>query len=606
MSRPLRVLLVEDSEVDALLIVLELECAGYSPTYQRVDTAEDMQSALDTREWDVILADYFMPHFSAPEALQLLQDKQLDIPFIIISGLVGEETAVAAMKAGAHDYLLKGNLTRLAPTIEREIREVRVRAERKQAFRTIQHLAFYDPLTSLPNRASFLNALQQRIDIAAVFPTSPFAVMLIDIDRYQTIKYSLGHVVGEKLLIAITRRLKACMRSDDILARVGTDEFAILLKDLDNCHLELECEEKPINWGFQDADSTVNGHQSNSSCTCTVTTHCDRIHKSFAAPFELEGSVVFSTSGIGVALSRLGFKQAEDFLRAADTAKHHARLQGRSKTAVFNLEMQAHAIARLELETDLQKAIQQQQLYLDYQPIVSLQTNALKAVEALVRWSHPRRGMVSSAKFVPLAEETGLIISLGQRVLQEACEQLHYWQVYHAQNCPRIHVNLSARQLAQPGLIQEIDRLFAQFNLDGSCLGLEITESVLMENAADAMATLAQLKERQIKVSVDDFGTGYSSLSYLTNLPIDALKIDRSFIMRMTEDEKNFNVVKAIMTLANSLGLDVVAEGVETEEQADLLRSLGCEYGQGYLFAAPLRPEEVVKSYGLILREVEI
>jgi predicted signal transduction protein with EAL and GGDEF domain len=603
MSRPLRVLLVEDSEVDALLIVLELECAGYSPSYQRVDTAEDMQTALDTREWDVILADYFMPRFSAPEALQLLQDKQVDIPFIIISGSVGEETAVAAMKAGAHDYLLKGNLTRLAPTIEREIREVRVRAERKQAFRTIQHLAFYDSLTSLPNRASFLNALQQCIDITAVFPTAPFAVMLIDIDRYQTIKYSLGHVVGEKLLIAITRRLKACMRSNDILARVGTDEFAILLKDLDNC--QLECDEPSTDW-LQEMGNTSNGHQNTPFCNCTVTNRCDRIHKSFAAPFELEGSVVFSSVSIGVALSRLGFKQAEDFLRAADTANHHARLQGRNKTAVFNLEMQAHAIARLELETDLQKAIQQQQLYLDYQPIVSLQTNSLKAVEALVRWYHPQRGMVSSAKFVPLAEETGLIISLGQRVLQEACEQLHYWQACHAQNCPCIHVNLSARQLAQPGLIQEIDRLFAQFNLDGSYLGLEITESVLMENAADAMATLAQLKERQIKVSVDDFGTGYSSLSYLTNLPIDALKIDRSFIIRMTEDEKNFNVVKAIMTLADSLGLDVVAEGVETEEQADLLRSLGCEYGQGYLFAPPLRPEEVVERYSLTRRQVEI
>lgn len=563
MNLPLRVLIVEDESDDAELVVIELESGGYDPKYKRVDTPAAMNAALDEEPWDIIICDHSMPHFSAPAALTLLKEKGLDLPFIIVSGSIGEEIAVAAMKAGACDYVLKNNLARLVPAVERELREAWVRIERRRAEETLHYLAFYDVLTGLPNQALFLDHLRQSIEQAQNHPDYLFAVLYLDLDRFQMVKYSLGHGKSDELLVAAAGRLKTCLRPTDILARLGGDEFAILLAGIQDP---------------QDADTAA-------KC----------IHQAMKSPFNLKGSVVFSDVSIGMVVSTIGYDQPEDFLRAADTAMHHVKVQGTGYSALFDIDMHSRAVSRLHMETDLRQAIKLQQFHLNYQPIVSLATGRLAGFEALVRWQHPERGLISPDEFISVAEETGLIIPLGEWVLQEACRQLKAWHQQFPHHLPlSVSVNLSGIQLQTPDLIAQIDQLLQTVELPGHCLKLEITESMLLENAAAAAAVLEQLQARQIQVSIDDFGTGYSSLSYLHCLPINTLKIDRSFVNRMSADRKNLNIVKAILNLARSLELDVVAEGVETQQQWQHLQALGCEYGQGYFISRPLEEKAVV------------
>lgn len=498
------------------------------------------------------------------------------------------------MKAGAHDYLLKENLTRLVPTIEREMRDARVRIEHRQAFETIQYLAFYDPLTGQPNRTLFLNQLQQAIETQHQDPNECFAILLVNVDRYRTIKYSLGHLVGEQLLAAIADRLRLCLSDKDLLARVGGDEFAILLRSL------------PVNDPIFQQGIVATQSVPTQSRVGQLYNH---IHHVFELPFHLEGAVIFSKCSVGIVLSTLRYTQAEDFLRAADTARYQASREGQHRVTVFDATMQTSALNRLELETDLQRAIQHYQfknegvfdsdlddnhLFVNYQPIVSLLDNRLISFEALARWHHPNQGDISPNIFISIAEETGLILSLGQWVLEQACQQIHHWKACYPQlPVPCVSVNLSAKQLAQTGLVEQIDHLLDSYGLDGRCLKVEVTESVLMENAAIACALLEQLKEREIQICIDDFGTGYSSLSYLTTLSIDILKIDRSFVSEIGGSPKQLNIVKTIMTLAQRLNLKVIAEGIETIEQANILRSLGCHYGQGFWFSEALPLDEI-------------
>lgn len=571
MSKPLRVLIVEDIEDHAELLVNVLKRGGYSPTYERVDTSTAMNAALDKEQWDIIIADYSLPCFSADAALKILQEKGLDLPFIIVSGNIGEETAVSAMKAGAHDYLMKGKLARLVPAIERELREAEVRRERRRAEQTLRYLAFYDILTALPNRAGFLTRLNLQIERVRREQDYLFAVLFLDIDRFQIVKYSLGHLLAEQLLVAMARRIKTCLGPRDILARVGTNEFAILLANIKN---------------LGKARKTAQA-----------------IHQAMQLPFSLNGSVVLSNTNIGIVLSTIDYGQPEDFLRAADTAMHYAKLQGAGCSAIFDTNMQSRALARLQMETDLQQAIKCQELHLNYQPIVSLSTSQLAGFEALLRWRHPRRGQVAPDDFIPIAEETGLIIPLGQWVLEEACRQLKVWQNQWAKDWSlTMSINLSGIQLSTPNLIDQIDQLLAMVELEGDCLKLEITETMLMENASSATAVLKQLQQRQIQVCIDDFGKGYSSLSYLHQLPINTLKIDRSFINCIEMGGKNSEIVRAIVTLAHNLGLDVVAEGVETLQQCQELQTLGCEYGQGYFFSRPLDNEAVINLMGSLTK----
>ncbi|MGA9383267.1 MAG: EAL domain-containing protein [Phormidium sp.] len=570
MNNEIRVLIVEDNPDDAELIVLQLEVSGYTVIWERVENRIEMSAALDRQSWDMILADYSLPQFNALDALSVMQEKKLDLPFIIVSGSIGEEIAVAAMRAGAHDYLLKNSLSRLVPAAEREWREAQVRQERRQALQDIQMLAFYDELTGLPNRTLFLQELQDCIDECKE-ESNFFGLIFVDVDRYRSVKYGFGHIKGNQFLIKVAQRLAAWTQPSDCasrstkgdrLARVGEDAFGLLLNNLLNLH---ELSQK-----------------------------VEQIHQILRLPFQVDKSLIYSSVSIGVVDSTMGYSQAEEFLRAADTATYNAKKQV-GNTVFFNSKMQTEELERLRLETDLQQAIQQQHLHLNYQPIICLNTNKLVGFEALVRWQHQERGWVSPVEFIPLAEQTGLIIPLGEWVLTEVCRQMNLWEKELVNVWPlSIAVNLSGVQLTQPNLVNFIENLCHNNCSNIIYFKLEVTESVLMKNGEVALETLAKLRANGIQICIDDFGTGYSSLAYLHLLPIDTVKIDRSFVNQMTKDARNLDIVETIITLAHRLDLNVIAEGVETEAQRDILRNLHCEYGQGYFFARPLHPQTII------------
>ncbi len=578
MSKLLRVLIIEDSEDDAELLAIELERGGYDVIHQRVDTKTDMEIALEEpQSWDIVLADYSMPQFSAIAALELLKEWDLDLPFVIVSGKIGEDTAVAAMKAGAHDYLVKGKLSRLIPAVERELREAILRAEYRSAQAMLRRLAYYDRLTNLPNRTLFLEHLNQEIvrqnelksnlyngKNKTLADPQLFAVLLLSIDRFRRIKHSLGYVISEELLVATANRLKkyAANLNSNVVARIGENEFALLIT------------------GIKDAKDILN--------------QAEGIYRQLIKPFVISNAAVCSTVSIGIALNQNGNQEPEKMLRWADTAMQSAKVNFAKTSVLFDETMQSKAVEKLRLENDLQRAIDHQQLYLNYQPIVSLTTGKINCLEALVRWQHDSLGIIPPDKFIPICEETGQIIALGQWVLSEACCQLVKWQKHCVTDSPlTMSINLSRIQIYHPELIPQIDELLESLNLTGKDLKLEITESTLVENTSAVTKVLEQLKEREIKLCLDDFGTGYSSLSYLRYLPVDTVKIDRSFIGSEI-NSANYDIIEAIINLAHSLGLDVIAEGIETEAQLEALRGLGCEYGQGYLFAYPLNSKDVL------------
>ncbi|MEM8831836.1 MAG: EAL domain-containing protein [Cyanobacteria bacterium P01_G01_bin.19] len=578
MSKLLRVLIVEDSEDDAELLAIELERGGYNVIYQRVDTKEDMELALSKSPiWDIVLADYSMPKFSAIAALTLLKEWELDLPFVIVSGKIGEDTAVAAMKAGAHDYLVKGKLARLVPAVERELREAVLRKEYREAQQRLRYLAFYDKLTNLPNRTLFIEHLSQEISFYKEINSKNnltktgvrshlFAVLLLSIDRFRSIKQSLGYQTSEELLIGVANRLAECVKQEgyNIVARVSEDEFALLIDDV------------------RDSQDILN--------------RAEKIYRQLIQPFKIGNSTVCSTVSIGIVLNTYNESKPEKLLQSADTAMQYAKVNFVKTSVLFNEKMQSNAVEKLQLENDLQQAINHKQLFLKYQPIVSLKTGKINSLEALVRWKHSSLGTIPPNKFIPISEETGQIIALGQWVLSEACYQLVNWQKsFDADVPPTMSINLSRIQIYHPELIPQIDYLLESLNLPGENLKLEITESTLMENTNAVTKVLEKLKERDIKLCLDDFGTGYSSLSYLRYLPVDTVKIDRSFIAPEINNT-NYDIIKAIINLAHSLNLDVIAEGIETEAQKQILSGLGCEYGQGYLFAYPLDSSDVLKT----------
>ncbi|HEY9872350.1 MAG TPA: bifunctional diguanylate cyclase/phosphodiesterase, partial [Candidatus Obscuribacterales bacterium] len=441
--------------------------------------------------------------------------------------------------------------------------QVQSAERRAMEMRNIQLYAFYDQLTGLPNRTYLLERLGETIERSHSDKGGLFAVLFLDLNRFQIVKYSLGHRVADQLIVATARRLETCLRPTDVVARVGSDEFAILLADLSK---------------VEDA-----------------TRIADHIYKQLILPFSLDGRDVFVTANIGIAVGSYssnpleGNDLPENFLRAADTAMYHAKMVCKLPYAVFEPAMHARAVARLQLDTDLRRAIERQELQVYYQPIVSLKSGRITGFEALVRWQHPQRGFLSPAEFIPVAEETGLIIAIGEWVLFEACRQLRVWEEAFPAACPLImNVNISGIQFRQPNLIEQIDHILQKTGLNPSFLKLEITESVVMENAELAKTLLEQLKARNIQLGMDDFGTGYCSLSYLHRFPLDTLKIDRSFVSRMGVDGENLEIVRTIATLAHQLGMDVIAEGVETAEQLAQLATMQCEYGQGYFFAQPV------------------
>lgn len=430
----------------------------------------------------------------------------------------------------------------------------------KQAEAQLRHDALHDALTGLANRSLLMDRLEQALKHYQRHNERSFALLYLDIDRFKGINDSLGHLAGDRLLLNFTCRLQGCLRNTDTIARLGGDEFVVLLEYLSHPDEALQIAE--------------------------------RIHEFLVSPFTIEEREIFVSTSIGIAFSSSHYSQPAQLLRDADTALYQAKARGKGCHVVFAPSMHLQAVRQFSLESDLRWAIERQEFVVHYQPIISLSTLKLQGVEALVRWQHPKQGMISPSEFILIAEETGVIVDLDQWVLRSACQQLRAWQKQFPTLDPfTVSVNLSGKQFAQPNLVEYIDTLLTETGLEGSCLKLEITESILIDNPDSAAEMIAQLQKRNIQISLDDFGTGYSSLSYLHRFPLNALKIDRSFVSNLEASRSNLTIVRTIITMAFELGIGIIAEGIETQTQAEFLQSLGCHYGQGYYFFPPLNAE---------------
>ena len=437
---------------------------------------------------------------------------------------------------------------------------------RKMAETQLRHEASHDALTGLPNRALLSERLSRCVLRQQRDPSFRYAVMFIDLDRFKVINDSLGHGVGDALLIAVSKRLASCLRSvdtvaspDSRVARLGGDEFVVLLEGIK-----------------QDADALR---------------VAERLLASIAEPIPAQGHTVHASLSMGIAIGHPGYARAEDILRDADTALYRAKAEGRGRYGLFSDELHVAAMARWRTESALRRAIEQQEFILHYQPIVSLQTGEIRHFEALIRWNRPEGGMVSPGEFIPLAEESGLILPLGRWVLHEACRQLAEWQSQGITTA--LAVNVASKQFAQPTFLDEVRDALATFAIPAGTLHIEITEGTTMDPRA--METCERLSKLGVHLHLDDFGTGYSSLTYLTRMPIHSLKVDRSFVARVLEDPLSSAITQTILTLATSLGMEAIAEGVETEAQAEVLSRLGCPLGQGYLWSKPLDPKRALE-----------
>ena len=435
--------------------------------------------------------------------------------------------------------------------------------ELKEAERQIYHQAFHDALTSLPNRALFMEHLNMALKRAKRRDDYYFAVLYLDIDRFKLVNDSLGHSVGDQLIRAFASRIQESLRDLDILARFGGDEFVILLEDIENSEFA----------------SGV----------------ADRLQQELKRPFMIENKEVFAPASFGVVLNTRNYDDPENIIRDADAAMYHAKENGKAQYKIFDKTLHKKALHLLERETDLRKAVNRDEFKNHYQPIVDLQTASLVGFEALIRWNHPQLGLINPGSFISIAEETGLIIPITQLIAHQACEDLCRWQKQLQDELKlTMNINLSSKHFMSPTLLDDIQEILKQTGMPPEQLKLEITETALMEDADETIRLVHRLKDLGLHLLIDDFGTGYSSLSYLQRLPIDTLKVDRSFVSRIqSEPDGNRNIVEAIISLAHRLKMMVVAEGVETEEQFAILLDMNCQFGQGYLFSKPLNKPEV-------------
>lgn len=681
----LRVLIVEDSEDDAALTLRQLKKGGYEPSYKRVDTPETMRAALEARDWDIILSDYTMPAFSGPAALALLRSMDIDLPFIVISGAMGEESAVELMKSGAHDYIMKDSLVRLVPAIERELREAEVRrarhraeadlrlsakvfessvegvlitdheanilrvnkafteitgyseadvigqkpnilqsgrhdkefyhamwdsindhgywqgeiwnrrkngeifpewltissvaddtgqrshliagftdlSQQKQAEDRIQHLMYYDALTGLPNRTLFKDRCKQAI-LRAKKNGKSVAFLHIDIDRFVLINDSLGHQVGDQVLQQVGQRLAGSIRQADLITRFVGDEFGVTLVDLDS---------------GTDIEAMVR-----------------LLTAAFTEPFPAAEQEIFLVPSVGISLIPGDTNDYDELARFADTALHSAKRDGGASYQFYEASMHVDSDDRFSMETALRRALEREEFQLYYQPQLSLESKKIIGVEALLRWQRQDGEMMLPGKFIPLLEETSLIISVGEWVLRQACADHIVWKNDGNGAIP-VAVNLSARQFRDQGLVDMIRRVLAESGTDPGMIELEITESCVMDDPEKALQILQECHDMGMRVAIDDFGTGYSSLSYLKKFPLDVLKIDQSFVADVPADEDDAAIIDTIIAMGHRLNLSVIAEGVETEAQADFLRNHGCDNAQGYFYDRPMPCAELVSRF---------
>lgn len=615
------ILIVDDTPANLELLNTILTRAGYE-----VCVAVDGSTGLEGARYgkpDLVLLDIMMPGMNGYDVCRFLKEDRetCDIPVIFISALDDALDKVKAFTVGGTDYISKpfqfkevlarvrNQLTirdlqqrlreqnqRLQQEIgdralaEAEVRQLNEKLEervrkrtteletansqlqaeiqqRKRVQEQLMYMALHDSLTGLPNRVLLMEKLEDALQETLKNDDYRFAVLFIDCDRFKVVNDSLGHLTGDRLLSLISDRLELCLRPVDTLFRLGGDEFTILLNPID---------------GIENAIETA-----------------ETIQQQLTAPFHVDGHEVFIGASIGIVLGTSQYTQPEHLLRDADAAMYCAKDLGKGRYRVFDSGMHDRAVNFLQLETNLRRALERGEFKVNYQPIVDLQKGGIVGFEALLRWHHPERGQISPAEFIPAAEETGLIVPIGEWVLRQSCTYLRQWQCQyvHAKNLT-VSVNISVKQFAQIDLLNRIDDILKDSQLDGRFLKLEITESTIVGNYEVAKTILEQLKTRKIQLSIDDFGTGYSSLSHLHRLPVDILKIDRSFVDPIDEDNDEREIVQAIVTLAHSLNMKVIAEGVETAVHVEQLRNLGCEYGQGYYFSKPLTAQVATALLG--------
>ena len=568
---------------------------------------------------DLILLDIKMPDMNGYEVCQKLKTNPLtkDIPVIFLSALDDVLDKVKAFEVGGLDYITKpfqveevivrvknhlalqsaqAEVCQLNQVLEQKVQERTLQlelsnqklatanqqlkqeiVERQKVEQQLIYDALYDGLTGLPNRNLLMERIDRAIQYSKRHQNQLFALLFIDLDRFKIINDSLGHLVGDKLLIAIAKLLPEDLRNTDTVARLGGDEFVILLEDIHS---------------LQD-----------------VTYVSERLQQKLKMPFNLDGQTIFTSASIGIALSNTDYEDSSQLLRDADIAMYRAKEKGKARYEIFDHAMYLQTLQTIKLENNLRRAIDRGEFVLHYQPIISLKSSELVGFEALLRWQPTQEDFISPDEFIPIAEDTGLILTIGEWVLKEACLQLRTWQQQFSSRSQiaalKMGVNLASQQLQEPNFIEKLDRLLLETGLDGDCLRLEITERVLVDSGHVTQNNLTEIKRRKIKLSIDDFGTGYSSLSYLRRLPIDNLKIDRSFVDGINSDSESFEIVKTIITLAHTLGMDAIAEGVENVAQVERLQALGCEFVQGYLFSEPLEPEaieSILSKYELKVR----
>lgn len=554
-----RAIVVEDMDDDVALLVNALRRGGFEPHYTVVNTPEALYSALESQPWDIIFCDYSMPKMNGREALTIVRQQDPEVPFIFVSATIGEDFAVEAMRSGAQDYIMKDNLKRLAPAVHRELTEAAVRHDRLVAKQQLDFITNFDRLTHLPNRIRFLDVLRDTVTQAEQ-EDKTVAIICVNLDRFKNVNDSLGREAGDIVLQETARRLVSSVTKTSIVSRFAADEFFILLPPL----------------------------QSQRDITEALEQLLQCLHK----PYDVLACKIYLTASLGVTCFPQHGNDADMLVRNADIANCKAKDQGGKGYCLYQPEMTIRLEELMVLEQAMRLAILRNEFVLYYQPQLELEHGNIIGLEALVRWDRPGLGMVPPDEFIPLAEETGLIIALGQWVLRQVCQQACQWR-RNGMPPMRVAVNISSLQFHQKDLAEQIMAMLNEYGLEPSWLEVEITESVIMQDTETALETLQKLQQTGVKVSLDDFGTGYSSLSYLKYFKVNNLKIDRAFIKDIPDDKDDAAITCAVIAMAGKLNMKVVAEGVETRQQCEFLRAEGCDYVQGYYLGRPMTVDQL-------------
>ena len=579
-SKPKLLIIDDEKQIRELLVDL----LGRVYDCSDAGSAEEALTALSEQTFDLVISDIDMGGMSGLELVPRVHALSPDTVVVMISGNQDLEFAIRALRVGAFDYITKPiDLRHVEASVERALQHSDLLKEKRRYKEQIEELlqrrtaevdwlAYYDTVTQLPNRALFEDRLKQAVSVAKVSGQS-LGVLFISLDQFKKVNDSLGHGPGDSLLREFAERLKSCITKSDTVARFGSDEFALLKTGID---------------GTTDVIETIGA-----------------LSQVLRFAFDLPGHELYATASVGVSLFPLDGDDSQTLLKNAGAALYRAKKSGGANYQFFTADMHELAARRLALETNLRRAIQNEEFLIHYQPRVSVDSLAITGVEALVRWQHPQLGLVSPSEFIPLAEDTGLIVPIGEWVLRKACEQNRRWQ---EMGFAPIHmaVNISARQFHDQDLSETVIRILDDSGLAPKYLELELTESSIMQNAEFAAGVLTRWKNLGINISIDDFGTGFSSLASLKRLPIDALKIDQSFVRDATTDPDDAAIVMAIITLAHNLRLKVVAEGVETEEQLRFLQILRCDEIQGFFFSKPLPADLLVSLFDSVPKDTRV